>query len=135
MGLVREYSDSDRSTMSEPKFTTQITKREQQSITTLKRLVDAAGGNWCGVQEGFLDKPALLLFTSRTTGSTLATPFNPRELNEAELHLAVCKRIAESDALFAARPVYVKVAVLKRIANTLLELSTEIDNLYLKGKS
>lgn len=104
----------------------------------LKRAVFAGGGNWVGLQSALThDSPNLIMFTSPTTGSTLAVPISTialesDEFSDTELSAAVHKRIEESDLIFANRSVSVKASRLKEISDNLLKLSHELDDLYFR---
>jgi len=97
----------------------------------LKRAVIAGGGEFVGLQEGIPPSPAILLFNSPTTGSTLAIPITDLLLtfSDSDFSTAVRTKIAESDAMFADRNVSVKASVLTAMSNTLQQLRNEIDAL------
>ena len=99
-----------------------------------KAIVQKGGGDWAGIQEGFPDQPALLLFNSPATGSTLAIAI-PTGWEYDALVRAVQTRIKESDATFADRRISVKAPILSDISNRLMRLVEEVDALYLKDKS
>lgn len=111
------------------------TKIPRDALTMLKQIVADAGGEWCGVQESLSDGPPLLMFTSPETCSTLAIPFDPLSFDGSKLYNTILAKIAESSRKFADRPITVKASVLKDLSNRLLQLSTEIDGLYLRKKS
>ena len=123
----------------QPKSLTSIISKEKtdHGVAMLKRVVEEAGGEWCGIQDTMLNPGlALLLFHSPASGSTLAVRFNPADFDPSKIAEAVHKRLAESDRDFADRTVPVKVSSLQRISSTLASLSTEIKNMYeKKGKS
>lgn len=67
-------------------------------IQELRKAVEAGGGVWLGVQET-IEPPALVLFNSPTTGSTLAI------FEDALSEDIVRKKIERSDRNFLAAPV------------------------------
>lgn len=71
---------------------------DENRINELKRAVLAGGGTWIGIQET-IEPPALVLFQSPTTGSTLALF---EDLLTAE---RVHAKITRSDKAFASAPV------------------------------
>lgn len=67
-------------------------------IQELRKAVEAGGGVWLGVQET-IEPPALVLFNSPTTGSTLAI------FEDVLSEDIVRKKIERSDRNFLAAPV------------------------------
>lgn len=115
--------------MSDPEFTSRVANTAA-GLQVLKEVVERAEADWCGIQDTIEPSRALLLFTSRTTGSTLAVPFNPMSFFADEVLEAVTKRLAASDAQFADRTVPVKLSVLQKAVTTLSALSQELEQLY-----
>lgn len=78
---------------------------EQQVETVLKLIVERAAGSgmYVGIQELADDTTSLLLFNSPTTHSTLAVKFNPKNIHQHQLEVAVSQRIVDSDAEFAKK--------------------------------
>ncbi len=106
----------------------------ERLIAQLKQIVQAAGGEFCGIQTAITAGDDLLLFNSPTTGSTLAVKFNPINFddNPTALVTAIRKRLLESDKDFADRKIHVKASVLESIHDTLIAIASELQELYTK---
>jgi hypothetical protein len=115
------------------KIQTGFPLESKPAIDALKRVVDAVGADWCGVQDTIQPDVSLLLFNSRTTGSTLAVPFNPLSFNTGDLYPRVLKRLQESDATFSKRRVSVKYSDLERLHKTASKIAEEL-GIILGGK-
>jgi len=74
------------------------------------------------------------MFTSPQTGSTLAIPFDPLDFDDSELYNQVIAKLAESNQKFSDRPISIKASVLKDLSNRLMQLATEISDLYSRSE-
>ena len=112
-----------------------LSQKQSEGLNFIAKLVDDAGGQFAGVQDALLPNvSAKLMFTHRETGSLLSVPITPLCFDGSELFNAVRDQILAENTRAANRTISVKVSDLRRIANTLSDISEELNALCAKEK-
>jgi hypothetical protein len=99
------------------------------AVDRIREAVMIGGGDFVGIQTT-IEGPPLILFNSPQTGTSLSVYYQ-ESWEEINLIQAVSGRIQRSDAEFADRKIGVKASILKRIADNLSAVVTELNELSL----
>ena len=104
---------------------------DDYAVQFLRKLVHDAGAHWSGIQLELLDSDlSALVFINPITGRHLSVPFDHRGFDGGKLFEAVNDKLAADTRGHEHLCVYIKRAQLRKIADSLSALASELRDIY-----